>query len=133
VANLSGGNTAPGALPGTSQATGGSSVALSAPVNLTVPATSLYILHPGPGSGYLIETDPRFANYRSWLSSDYLLTALAYAPASVQKRLGDGFYEQQLIREQIALLTGQRFLQGYDNDEAQYRALMNHGATVAQA
>lgn len=127
-----GATSTPGALTGT-QATGTSPLALSVPVNLTVPATSLYHLHPGPGSGYLIETDPRFANYRSWLSSDYLLTALAYAPNSVQKRLGDGFYEQQLIREQIALLTGQRFLQGYQSDEAQYLALMNQGATVAQA
>ena len=92
------------AVPGQGRASSIGTTTASVPVNLTVPATSLYILHPGPGSGYLIETDPRFANYRSWLSSDYLLTALAYAPNSVQKRLGDGFYEQQLIREQIALL-----------------------------
>ena len=49
--------------------------------------------HPESAGGYLIETDPRFANYRQWLSSDYLLEALAIDPAMMQKRLGDGFYE----------------------------------------
>jgi filamentous hemagglutinin len=37
------------------------------------------------------------------------------------------------IRDQIALLTGRRFLEGYADDEAQFRALMDNGATVAQA
>ncbi|MDO9365503.1 MAG: hypothetical protein Q7T58_04040 [Methylotenera sp.] len=49
------------------------------------------------------------------------------------KRLGDGFYEQKLIREQINSLTGKRFLVGYANDEAQYQALMSNGATFAQS
>ncbi len=29
-----------------------------------------------------------------------------------QKRLGDGFYEQKLINDQIAQLTGKKFLDG---------------------
>ncbi|PKO42230.1 MAG: hypothetical protein CVU29_11965 [Betaproteobacteria bacterium HGW-Betaproteobacteria-22] len=48
------------------------------------------------------------------------------------KRLGDGFYEQRLIREQINQLTGRRFLVGYTDDEAQYQALMSNGVTFAQ-
>jgi filamentous hemagglutinin len=47
----------------------------------------------------LVETDPRFANYRTWLSSDYMQQQLGLDPTVAQKRLGDGFYEQQLIRE----------------------------------
>ncbi|MEO8627542.1 MAG: hemagglutinin repeat-containing protein [Betaproteobacteria bacterium] len=54
-------------------------------------------------------------------------------PATSQKRLGDGFYEQKLVREQVAQLTGRRFLDGYANDEAQYRALIDNGVTVARA
>ncbi len=84
-------------------------------------------------SGYLIETDDRFAGYRSWLGSDYMLQQLSTDPATVQKRLGDGFYEQKLIREQIAELTGRRFLDGYADDEAQYRALMNNAVNLTQA
>ena len=81
----------------------------------------------------LIETDPRFANYRTWISSDYMLQQLSLNPATTQKRLGDGFYEQRLVTEQIAQLTGQRFLDSYVDDEAQYAALMDAGVTLAQA
>ena len=88
---------------------------------------------PDPSASYLIETDPAFTRYRQWLASDYLLRQLAIDPATVQKRLGDGFYEQQRVREQIAQLTGRRFLDGYASDEAQYQALMNNAATVASA
>jgi filamentous hemagglutinin len=47
--------------------------------------------------------------------------------------LGDGFYEQRLIREQVAMLTGRRFLDGYSDDEQQYQQLMEDGALFAQA
>lgn len=96
------------------------------------PDSSLFRMGPAAG-GYLIETDPAFANYRNWLSSDYLLDALGYDPANLHKRLGDGYYEQKLVREQIGQLTGRRFLEGYASDEAQYRALLADGATFAQA
>ncbi|MFA7349854.1 MAG: hemagglutinin repeat-containing protein [Methylotenera sp.] len=99
----------------------------------TLPNSSLFQPSPDPSSHYLLETNPRFANYRTWLSSDFMLNALSYDPATQTKRLGDGFYEQRLIREQINALTGQRFLVGYADDEAQYQALMNNGATFAQA
>ena len=96
---------------------------------------SLFTLHAGasPNSAPLIETDPAYTHYRNWLSSDYLLRALAIDPALTQKRLGDGYYEQSLVRDQVAQLTGRRFLDGYADDEAQYQALMDNGKTVAQA
>ncbi|MDM0007814.1 hemagglutinin repeat-containing protein [Variovorax sp. J22G73] len=97
--------------------------------DVTVPRASLFGLNTG--GRYLIETDPRFANYRQWLSSDYLLANMGVDPNATLKRLGDGFYEQKLIREQVAQLTGYRFLEGQHNDEAQYTALMNSGATFA--
>src|SRR5690606_11363390 len=90
-------------------------------------------LPPDPGAHYLVETDPAFANYRQWLGSDYLLSALSIDPARMQKRLGDGYYEQKLVREQVAQLTGRRFLDGHADDEAQYRALLDNGVTYAQA
>ncbi len=96
-----------------------------------VPQASLFNLNSGP-RGYLVETDPRFANYRAWLSSDYLLSNLGLDPNTTLKRLGDGFYEQKLIREQVAQLTGYGYLGSHTNDEAQYTALMNSGATFAK-
>ncbi|KPW79952.1 filamentous hemagglutinin N-terminal domain-containing protein, partial [Pseudomonas cannabina] len=99
--------------------------------SLELPNNSLFTTNPQTTSNYLIETDPRFASYRTWLSSDYMLERLQVDPALTQQRLGDGFYEQKLIREQVAQLTGRRFLDGYANDEAQYRALIDNAVTLA--
>lgn len=103
----------------------------SASLALQVPSSALF--RPSSSASYLVETDPRFANYRNWLSSDYMLQRLSVDPATAQKRLGDGFYEQKLIREQVAQLTGRRFLEGHADDEAQYLALIDSAVTLAQA
>lgn len=101
---------------------------------ITLPNNALFKVdaHPSdkPIGGYVVETDAAYTNYRKWLSSDYLLNALSMDPAMTQKRLGDGYYEQSLIRDQVAQLTGRRFLDEYGNDEEQYLALMRNGATV---
>ncbi|WP_414489204.1 hemagglutinin repeat-containing protein [Stenotrophomonas maltophilia] len=112
-------------------ASGGSPdrIAMGAP-DTRAPSASLFNVNPN-GGHYLVETDPRFTDHKTWLSSDHLLGQMGYSPDTVQKRLGDGYYEQKLVREQIGQLTGRRFLDGYASDEAQYRALLEAGATVA--
>ena len=112
--------------------TGGAQIVRAVPVNSSVPNTSLYLINPAGSAGYLIETDPRFASYRQWLGSDYLLQAMGYDPVTVQKRLGDGFYEQKLIREQVLALTGQRFLADHRSDDEQFQALMDQGISYAR-
>ena len=94
--------------------------------------SSLYNINPDAPNGYVIETDPRFANKQKWLSSDYMLNALQYSPDSMHKRLGDGFYELRLVNEQINQLTGRRYLDGYQNDLEQYQGLMNNGVHYAK-
>jgi len=101
------------------------------PASVPFLTSSLFQPNPNASSGYLIETNPRFANYRTWLSSDYMLQQLSFDPDMTQKRLGDGFYEQRLVREQVAQLTGRRFLSGYSSDEAQFQALMASAVTQA--
>jgi filamentous hemagglutinin len=91
----------------------------------------LFGLARGPAPT-LIETNPQFASYRQWLGSDYLQNALSIDPATTQKRLGDGFVEQRLVREQVAQLTGRRYLPGHNDDQAQFQTLMNNAVTVAQ-
>ena len=66
-----------------------------------------------------------------WLSSDYMFNALRHDHNYVQKRLGDGFYEQRLVNEQINQLTGRRFLDNYSSDFEQYKALMDNGIYYA--
>ncbi|WP_211462623.1 two-partner secretion domain-containing protein, partial [Collimonas silvisoli] len=103
----------------------------SALPNLVLPNSQLFTVQSQPDQPYLIETDPKFTNYKTFISSDYLLGRLSLDPQKVQKRLGDGFYEQKLINDQIAQLTGKRFLDGYASNEAQYKALMEAGVASA--
>ncbi|MFC5474728.1 hemagglutinin repeat-containing protein [Paraherbaspirillum soli] len=101
--------------------------------NLVLPNNQLFIVHAQPNQPYLVETDPKFTNYQHFISSDYLLGRLAIDPQKTQKRLGDGFYEQKLINDQITQLTGKRYLGSYASNEEQYKALMDAGiASAAQ-
>ena len=93
---------------------------------------SLYNVNPNAPKGYVIETDPRFANKQKWLSSDYMFNALRYDPNNMLKRLGDGFYELRLVNEQINQLTGRHYLDGYQNALEQYKGLMNNGIRYAK-
>ena len=96
---------------------------------LSLPDSALY--RPG-NERYLIATDLQFTNYRNWLSSDAMLNQLQFDPATVLKRLGDGYYEQQLVQQQIQKAIGQRYLGDYSSNEAQYQALMAAGVELAQ-
>lgn len=99
---------------------------------MSLPSNALFSTTKDSQAKFLVETDPAFSNYKNWLSSDYMLDAMELDPATKQKRLGDGYYEQRLIQDQIAQLTGQRFLQGYGNDEEQYKSLMNNALSFAK-
>ena len=93
----------------------------------------MFKLHAEPTAKYLIETNPQFANYKNFLSSDYLLQRVKSDPEKVSKRLGDGYYEQKFVMEQITQLTGRKYLGDYSSDLEQYKALMDQGAVVAKA
>ena len=81
---------------------------------------------------YLIETNKKFADYHEFLSSDYLLERVKADPEKVGKRLGDGYFEQQFVLQQIGTLTGKKYLGDYGSDMEQFAALMNAGAVVAE-
>jgi filamentous hemagglutinin len=100
--------------------------------NTTLPDNSLFKVNPSAEVPYLVETDPRFTNERQWLGSDYMQDAFTADGDNTLKRLGDGYYEQRLIREQVIGITGQRYLDGYNNDEEQYKALMDRGITFGK-
>ncbi|WP_129582362.1 filamentous hemagglutinin N-terminal domain-containing protein, partial [Rodentibacter caecimuris] len=105
----------------------------SIPVDTRLPTQSLYRINPNANSHVLIETDPDFVQYKKWLSSDYMYKALRHDHENVHKRLGDGYYEQRLVREQINLLTGRQYLGGYQDFESQYKGLMDAGITFAKS
>ncbi|MGX2951381.1 hemagglutinin repeat-containing protein, partial [Ursidibacter sp. B-7004-1] len=101
-------------------------------VDKRLPNSSLYKVQLNPASHVLIETDPEFTDNRRWLSSDYMFNALRHEHENVHKRLGDGYYEQRLVREQINQLTGRMFNESQHTFESQYQALMDAGISFAQ-
>ena len=94
---------------------------------------SMSQLATNPNTTYVIETDPNFTNRRNFLSSDYVLSRLKLDPMNVQKRLGDGYYEQQLVMQEIMRQTGKSRLQSGLSAEEQYRQLMDAGISVTKS
>ncbi|ENN3369799.1 DUF637 domain-containing protein, partial [Pseudomonas aeruginosa] len=104
-----GGNTLGGSLPGVARVQG-------VPGNAT----------PSASHKYLIETNPALTELKQFLNSDYLLSGLGMNPDDSKKRLGDGLYEQRLIRDAVVARTGQRYIDGLSSDEALFRYLMDN-------
>ena len=98
--------------------------------NQSLPTASYLQDNRNDPTAPLVSIDPILTKGQHSLNSDYLLKLTGQH--SQTKRLGDGFYEQQLVREQINQLTGRRFLEGQTNDQAQYETLMNNGAKAAK-
>ncbi|AMP16359.1 hemagglutinin repeat-containing protein [Collimonas pratensis] len=135
---LVGGST--GALPAATSTTGTTTPgaarvvdgARAGAVNTVLPTNGLYQIEPKANQPYLIQTDPRFTQYGNFISSDYMLNLLGINPAVTQKRLGDGFYEEKLVTDQVTNLTGMRYLHGYASAEDEYKSLMTNGAQYAK-
>ena len=94
---------------------------------LKLPTQAIYNIHPDITANALIETDSAFTNRKKFVSSEYMLNALANDPERRMKRLGDGFYEQGLINSQILSATGKPYLEGYTDNESEYKALLEAG------
>ena len=92
----------------------------------------LYTLTRDPSARYLYETDPRYADYRNFLSSDYLLERVKADPEKVSKKLGDGWIEQRLVQEQLLALTGNPYLSGTGSSMETFKKLMDNGVTQAE-
>ena len=94
--------------------------------------SKIYKLNNDPSANYLIETNKKYADYHEFLSSDYLFERVKADPEKISKRLGDGYFEQKFVIEQIAKLTGRPYLGDYGSDMEQFAALMEAGAVAAE-
>ncbi|WP_433704704.1 hemagglutinin repeat-containing protein [Paraburkholderia sacchari] len=101
--------------------------------NLTIPQGGLFSPATAPGATYVIETNPAFTSQKKFISSDYYLQQLGLNPQTTEKRLGDGFYEQQLVRNQITSLTGKAVLGPYTDLQSMYQSLLAAGASLSQS
>ncbi|ROS05421.1 filamentous hemagglutinin family protein [Sinobacterium caligoides] len=93
----------------------------------------LFVVVPEANQPYLVETNPAFTEYTNFISSDYMLERLGVDANTTTKRLGDGFYENRLLRDSVFNSSGQRYLNSsYNSDYDQYKQLMDN-ALVASA
>ncbi|MEX3817306.1 hemagglutinin repeat-containing protein [Paraburkholderia sp. BR14262] len=100
--------------------------------NLTIPQGGLFRRDTAPNAPYLIESNPAFTSQKSFISSDYFLNQLGYNPQTVEKRLGDGMYEQQLVQNQVTSLTGKAVPGPYTDTQSMYEAMMASGAALSK-
>lgn len=99
---------------------------------LKLPTQAIYNIHPDITANALIETDSAFTNRKKFVSSEYMLNVLSNDPDRRMKRLGDGFYEQGLINSQILSATGKPYLEGYTDNESEYKALLEAGISYGK-
>ena len=93
---------------------------------LHISDSSLYHVTSDPTARYLVETDPAYADRKTFLSSDYFFRRMQYDPEKLEKRLGDGYYESQLVRDRLMQLKGK------PAGESEYKALMDAAVRWAQ-
>ncbi|MDR8727440.1 tRNA nuclease CdiA-2 [Burkholderia pseudomultivorans] len=101
--------------------------------NLTIPQGGLFKPTTAPNANYVIETNPAFTNQKNFISSDYFFGQLGVDLTHIPKRLGDGFYEQQLVRNEITSLTGKAVLGPYTDLQTMYQSLMAAGADLSKS
>ena len=93
---------------------------------LHISDSSLYHVTSDPTARYLVETDPAYADRKTFLSSDYFFRRMQYDPEKLEKRLGDGYYESQIVRDRLMQLKGK------PAGETEYKALMDAAVKWAQ-
>ncbi|WP_181146493.1 contact-dependent inhibition toxin BcpA [Burkholderia multivorans] len=110
-----------------------STTALNVLNNLAIPQGGLFKPTTAPNANYVIETNPAFTNQKNFISSDYFFGQLGVDLTHIPKRLGDGFYEQQLVRNQVTALTGKAVLGPYADLQTMYQSLMAAGADLSKS
>lgn len=110
-----------------------SATALNVLNNLTLAQGGLFKPTTAPNAPYVIETNPAFTNQKNFISSDYFFQQIGVDLTHIPKRLGDGFYEQQLVRNEITSLTGKAVLGPYTDTQSMYESLMAAGASLLKS
>ncbi len=132
-ANIAIENTNVGAADAFGSITASAATAPVLPSNTAVqPSSPLFVSNPDPAARFLYQTDPLFSVTGLLGSADFL-ARLGYDPNRHQF-LGDAYYEQQYLRQQILSATGQRFVvNGLSGEDQQYKVLLDRGEAVREA
>ena len=79
---------------------------------------AMFTQNMNPGSKYLLETRSKYVDLNKYYGSDYFLSRLGYTPGwNRVRRLGDAYYENQLITRALTERLGTAFINGKSNEE----------------
>jgi len=79
---------------------------------------AMFTQNMNPGSKYLQETRSKYVDLNKYYGSDYFLSRLGYTPGwNRVRRLGDAYYENQLITRALTEQLGTAFINGKSNEE----------------
>ena len=93
-------------------------------------SSALFVKNVSPTSKYVMETRVKYINQSSFYGSDYFLTRIGYEEKWDRvKRLGDAYYENELIERSITEKLGTRFLNG---KEVSAKELIDNAAIEAK-
>ena len=98
-------------------------------IDVTTPS-ALFIKNVNPDSKYLLETRVKYINQKEFYGSDYFLKRIGYEDKWTRvRRLGDAYYENQLIERNIIEKLGTRFING---KEISIKELIDNGTDIAK-
>ena len=93
-------------------------------------SSALFIKNISSDSKYVMETRLKYIDQNSFYGSDYFLKRIGYEEKwNRVKRLGDAYYENELIERSITEKLGTRFLNG---KEISAKDLMDNAVSVAK-
>jgi filamentous hemagglutinin len=93
---------------------------------------SLFTFNNNPDSQFLFTTNPGFASVGDLFDSQFFFDQLGIDRSTRFTRLGDGFFEAQLIGKQVQAATGQAQLGAFGDSFAQARGLLEAGVAEAK-
>ena len=91
-------------------------------------SSAMFTMNMSPSSKYLLETRSKYISLGQYYGSDYFTSRVGYSEIwDRSKRLGDAFYENQLLTRALNEKLGTSFLNGKSNQEL-IQSMMDNAA-----
>ena len=92
-------------------------------------SSAMFTTNMNPSSKYLLETRSRYISLGQYFGSDYFTSRVGYSEIwDRTRRLGDAYYENQLLTRSLAEKLGTSFINGKSNQEL-IQSMMDNAAT----
>ena len=92
-------------------------------------SSAMFTTNMNPSSKYLLETRSRYISLGQYFGSDYFTSRVGYSEIwDRTRRLGDAYYENQLLTRALAEKLGTAFINGKSNQEL-VKSMIDNAAT----